>query len=406
MNNVYVYTAKNSPGSLVRGTLTAPGLNEALCEIHKNGLVPVDIRLQEGSITHGNSLTTWLGRNVGQADIIAFTRQLANLTQCEVPVSHSLKLIAKRSKKMALREMLEDVIRRVEDGATLSGALTTHKKHFPASYSHMIQSGEMSGQLGSVLQRIADFLEEEERRAAQVKAALYYPLFVLGTGICTIAVMLTFVVPKMSGLFEEFHNTLPLPTKILLSASHLLAGQWLLLTAILGIFFYCFSFWLKTPQGKEEWDRNLLKLPLYGHFIYQAETSRMLRTLGMLLENGVEMIAALSAMRDVAGNSSLKVKLKTVLDDVNGGSNLSQALNRCGMFDETTVGLVHMGEESGDLPKSLNQIAVMYERETSAAATACLSLLGPTLLLVIVGFTGFVVAALLLPIAQMDMLVR
>ncbi len=407
MKNTYVYTAKNAPGSVVRGTLTAPSLNDALGELLKGGLVPVDICSQEEvSASVKFSARTVMERGMGKADVVAFTRQLANLTECDLPVIKSLRLIAKRSKKMALRNVLEDVIRQVEDGATLSEALAGHKPHFSSSYIHMIRSGEMSGQLGGLLRRIADFLDEDQRRALQIKTALYYPLFVLGVGIFTIAVMLTFVVPKMSGLFAEFKTGLPLPTKILLAASHALGEHAVLLTGLLGIVWYIFYSWVKTPDGKEKWDRTLLKIPMYGQFINQTEMTRILRTLGMLLENGVEMIAALLATRDVVLNDSLKAHFKNIIDDVSGGSRLSEALNRSDLFDETMAGLVHMGEESGDLPKSLNQMAVMYERETSAAATAYVSLLGPALLLVIVGFTGFVVAALLLPIAQMDMLVQ
>jgi type II secretory pathway component PulF len=407
MKRAYSYTAKNSPEMIVRGRLVASSLNDALSELMKSGLVPIEIGLPEDFPAEKKIYgIVPLDRGIKSPDILYLTRQMANLTDCDLPVIQSIKLIAKRAKKTALKKLLESMAQQIEDGAMLSAAMAEHPAYFPSSYVHMVKSGEISGQLGKALRRVADFLDEDARQMSQIRAALYYPLFVFGVGIFTVTVMLTFVVPRMSNLFEEFQASLPLPTKILLAASYGLRDHGIPILLMAGTAGYCFCSWIQSGEGRSKWDAMLLRLPWFGPFLYQSEMVRLLRTLEMLLDNGVDMLAAITATREVMRNSVLKNSLKAVIAEVRGGASLSQGLSRNKIFDETVVGLVNMGEESGDLPKSLNQLAAMHERETASASAMFLSLLAPALLLLIVGFTGFVVAALLLPIAQMDILVR
>ncbi len=398
MKMQYVYTAKKGPKECVRGSLAAANLNEALNELASNGLIAVEIkRSSNGPIWRAGITVT---------DINVLTNQLANLTECDVPLAKCLRLISRRVRNPAARELLEDLLRRIEDGAMLSEAVAAHPRYFSSPYIHMVRAGEMSGQLSAVLRKLAELLDQQEDLASRIRLAMYYPLFVLAVGILTITVMLTFVVPRMSGLFDEFHASLPIPTKILLSVSQGLQQHWPGLVIILAGLTYFFLHWSGSAQGRCQWHAFLVRIPLYGSFVYQTEMTKILRTLGILLEHGVETVAALSAAGEVTGNAALKNRLAEAVRDVKDGKSLSKALAGQTMFDEIVVSLVDMGEESGNLPKGLEQAALMHERETSQTASAFLSLFGPALLVVIVGFTGFVAAALLLPVLQMDMVAR
>jgi type II secretory pathway component PulF len=399
MNKSYTYTAKKGPLEIVRGNLAAVSLDEALKALTAEGLRPLEIRLSV------NNRAAWRVE-VTAADINVMTHQLANLTECDVPLVQSLRLIGRRVNKPAVLELVEDMITRIEEGAMLSQAVGAHPRYFSSSYVHMVKAGEMSGQLGAVLRKLEQLLEQEAELSSRIRLAMYYPLFVLAVGILTIMVMLTFVVPRMSGLFEEFHAALPIPTKILLGLSQGLQQHWPFLVFVLAVLGYVFSRWVGSSHGRRKLDVFLVRLPLYGDFVYQTEMTRVLRTLGMLLGHGVEMVAALSAAREVVGNAVFKDGLEKTLNDVKDGMNFSKALAGQAMFDELVVSLVNMGEESGDLSKGLQQAAVIYERDTCRATAVFLSLFGPALLVVIVGFTGFVAAALLLPVLQMDMAVK
>ena len=404
--NLYAYTAKNSPGKLIDGKIHARTLNDAARQLTQNGLAPVELQeFKEDILEHDRHRNVWRMRDaVGRRDVITFTRQLAGLNECHVPVLSGLNMIAKRCRKQTLKDLIREVSRRVADGQSLSSALSTYPRYFSQAYVHMVKAAELSGQLGPVLTRLADMLEEHEERRAQIQSALYYPLFVLGLGVLTVTVMLVFVIPRLSGLFEEFNAQLPWTTMVLIHLSRGLGRYWFLILGAAGAGFYGLRFWLKSVDGKMALDSFLLRMPLCGSWMVRMETAKILKTLGMLLENGVAMAHALAATCDVTDNAVLNNDLRGVLNKVKEGSSLSKALSQNLWFDDVVCGVAGMGEETGDLSKGLNQAAAMYEREAAYQSQVFLSLLGPALLLGIVSFVGFIVMALLMPIFKANFL--
>lgn len=404
--NLYAYTAKNSSGTLVDGKIYARTPNDAARQLTQNGLTPVELQeIKESVIRHDYRRNAGRMRDsIGRRDVITFTRQMAGLAECHVPVLNGLRMMAQRCRKETLKDLIKDVDRRVGDGQTLSSALTAYPRYFSQAYVHMVKAAELSGQLGPVLTRLADMLEEHEERRAQVLSALYYPLFVLGIGVLTVTIMLVFVIPRLSGLFEEFNAQLPWMTTVLIHLSRGLGRYWFLILGALGSGFYGLYIWAKTVDGKIALDSILLRVPLCGPWIIRMEEVKILKMLGMLLENGIAMPHALAATCEITDHVLLKKDLQEILKKVKEGSRLSKALGQSLWFDGVLSGAAGMGEETGDLSRSLKQVAAMYEREADDQSRAFFSLLGPVLLLGIVTFVGFIVMALLMPIFEANFL--
>ena len=218
---------------------------------------------------------------IGRRDIIAFTRQLAGLIGCHVDVVKGLKGMAKRCRNRALEQLIIDINKKVADGQPLSSTLARYPKYFSLTYVHLVKAAELSGQLGPVLTRIADMLQDNEERKAQVRAAMYYPLFVFVLGLVMITVMLTFVIPRLSGLFTEFGARLPWSTSILIHISGFLVEYGIFIVVLLVVVVYGLQVWARSVDGKKRVDMFVLRAPLYGVWVTQIESVKIFKTLAM-----------------------------------------------------------------------------------------------------------------------------
>ena len=217
----------------------------------------------------------------------------------------------------------------VQNGDSLSGVMAQYPAVFPAYYVNMVKTGEVGGQLDKVLQRLADHLEKEHETRGKIRSSLAYPAFVLGVGILTVFVLLTFVIPRLSVMFEDLDQALPLPTLILMHLSGFFARYWWLLLGILVIIKIYWDQWTRSIQGRLWCDGFLLKIPLLGEFVRDAEIGRFARTLGTLLESGVPLTTALNAIHPTIGNLILRDEIKKVSKAVTEGQALKSALGQC-----------------------------------------------------------------------------
>ncbi len=411
----YHYTAKEGPKKRVKGVIEAENETTAIRKIIASGFMPMEInvmaRPQERITEESSSLRfQWLrsfsAKSVKLRDIAAFTQEMSDLIDASVPIVKSLQLIAQQTKKGFWKEVVEKMYGYVRDGGSFAGALAQHPKIFSPFYINMVKTGEAGSPLEKVLARLAVYLQKQQETKGKVSSSLAYPAFLLGVGMITMFVLLTFVIPRLATMFDDLDQALPLPTIMVTNLSSFCAHYWWL---ILGIIILTGTFVgkvLRTPKGRRWFDHLQLRAPVFGEFVVALEAGRFARTLGTLVESGVPIHLALDSVGRTMDNVVLKEEIQKVSQEVLNGASLKKALRQCPFFPESATNVVAVGEETGHLDKSLYKIADTYERKTDQAVKTMLSLLGPLCLVAIVSVIGFVVIALLLPIFQMNLLIQ
>jgi type II secretory pathway component PulF len=400
------YQAVQSGGASVEGVIEADDRKTALQLLGQRGLFPS--KLEADAANNGSSAASpkqtslSFGRGVGRKEITAFTREMSALLGAAIPIPQALESLGEEEENPALRAIVLGISESVRKGDSFSAALAAHPQLFTTLYTSMIRVGEEAGVLPQVMNDLADLLEHEDEVRGEVKAAIAYPLFVLGFGFVTVAVLLTVVLPRLFGMLQEMLKVLPLPTLILLRVSSALHQHWLLIlvsaVAIVGGLWWA----LRTPRGAEMWDRIKLRIPLMGSVFRSAALGRFARTLGTLVKSGVSLLPALKIVENTIGNRVLAAQIARVAEETRGGDSLATPLRKLGIFPKTVVQMIDVGEESGKLDEMLLKVADIEERHMRARTKTLISLLAPILILIVGALVGFMVIALLLPIFKMS----
>lgn len=424
---VYDYKAKKGPTEIVSGRIEAATADEAVDRLSREGLVPVRVEEakagkeapkpaakpakteERGGIASApapKAGTIRLFNGVRSSDITLFGRQLATLLKSGVPILRAIWIISEQSEKPALRAMLDDAQDKIRNGKTLSSVLESYPKYFSPLYIAMVKTGEDSGALETALRRVSEYRQKQEEILSHVRTALAYPILMAVTGAGTIAFMLTFVIPKLSGIFSSLGGHLPLPTRILMSVSGLFREPVFWAAAGTALFAAVVALKAFPKQMAELWSRLSLKLPFLKGFILKAELARFSRTLELLIQCGLPILRAIEIATPVLGNSVLRARFAQARKDLTGGGSLGKSLRECGVFPLFMTNLVSVAEESGRLDEAMGEIAHFYEHETEEAVKVMTSLLEPLMILVMGLIVGFIVIAMMLPMFEMNMMVR
>ena len=423
----FIYKAKSGPHKIVDGLIEAPTQSAAVRQVIAMGLTPLEVAQaplktesdtgQAAAQTHRArpSVIPAVGkfrlplppaRMVSGKEVVFFTRQMSDLIEAAVPILRSLQIVANQTRHPYFKNLIEQMYISVQNGGSLSAALGQYPSVFPDFYVNMVKTGEVGGHLEKVFKRLSDYLEKESETRGKINSSLAYPLFVLGVGVLTIFVLLTFVIPRLSVMFEDLDQALPLPTVILVNLSGFFARYWWLLLGVFVIIKIYGGQWLRSPQGRLWLDSFKLRIPFWGEFIKTVEIGRFARTLGTLLESGVPLTTALGTIYPTIDNVVMREEIQKVSKGVTDGLALKSALGQCVFFPEMAVSMVSIGEESGHLEKGLYKIAETLERQADETVKVMTSLLGPAVLVVIVSIVGFAVIAMLLPIFRMNLLIQ
>src|SRR5262245_10637725 len=346
------------------------------------------------------------GSRIKRKEVTAFTREMAALLGASIPIPQALGGLGEEEENPALREVVLNITDSVRKGAALSAGLEEHPRPFKQPYVSMVRVGEEAGALPKVMTDLADLLEHEDEVRGEVISAVSYPVFVLAFGVFTVTLLLTIVLPRLFGMFEEMLPILPLPTLILLKVSGFFhrAWPWILTAAVgagIGLRWY-----FRTPRGAEVRDNTKLRLPVIGSVFRAAALSRFARTLGTLARSGVSLLPALKIVENTIGNRVLAHQIARVAEETRGGDSFAAPLRKLGIFPNTVVQMIDVGEESGKLDEMLLKVADIEERQMRARTKTLISLLGPALILCVGALVGFIVIALLLPIFKMSQMLR
>ncbi|HRZ39689.1 MAG TPA: type II secretion system F family protein [Candidatus Omnitrophota bacterium] len=405
----FVYKAKRSPSEIVEGLIDADDAEAAVARLLKMGLSPVDVHVKDGggaAAFSGRRRLRGRFRKASRADVSMFLQQFSDLNGSSLPVLQSLEFMERQTQHPFLRETVRLMAADVRDGASLSEAMARHPRVFSNVVVHVVRSGEMSGKLTAVLGYLSDVLEQEQEMRSRVSASLVYPALIFCVGVVTVFVLLTWVIPRIVGIFEDLGEALPLMTRMLIGVSLFFQKFWWmigLITALIGLGGYRkFS----TPEGRLQFDSILLKVPLFGNMLRCSVLARFARTLGMLIQSGVDIVSSLETVQDVSGSEALKRDLVQAAARVRDGERLTAALAVSPFFSEMSLSLISIGETSGELGSGLLKLARFYERQTQRAVKLITSLIEPVLILVLGIFVGFIVLAMLMPIFRMNLMVQ
>lgn len=398
---LYQYQAFDQAGVLRKGSEDAVSESDLRQRLRSQQLYPKEIRVSRNT---SRSFIPKRGTNYKRA-LTLFTRQFEVLMDATIPYDKALQLIIEQTEDVGFKEILAEVRARVVEGGSLADALQLYPKIFPEMYVSMIRSGENSGNLGTILKRLADYYETQERLRGRLKSAMIYPAFMLVFSLLVVVFMVTYIVPKITQIFASKGTLLPLPTRILMGLSDFMVNSWYLVLIGLIILIFGFSAFLRSEFGKKVLQQLQLKAPLIGPLMQKVLIARFCQTLGTLLGSGVDLKTALEISRHVVVNQLLMDQLNKMIIEVNNkGIPLSAAMGRTGYFPDYVQHVVAIGEEAARVDELLERVANRMQEEVSRLLEGLTALLQPTMIVLMGGIVGFIALSVLLPMLNMNQL--
>jgi general secretion pathway protein F len=398
------YKAKKSLHDIVEGILEAETVEQVIEKLEQQGMVAISVDQAKNVNKEGQakSKNIKLGK-WGLKQLVLFTQKLYNLSKSRVELLSALRLLQQASNENTERALLDDIIRNIKEGMTFSQCLSRYPKYFSPLYINIIRTGESSGQLKDSLAQILSRLQRSEELRNKVRQALAYPIFMIIVGIGTIFVMLTFILPRLAGMFEDFQATLPLPTLILLAVADFLKKYWVFI--IIGFAILISLLQKRRSDGSTILSRLQYHIPLIRRLIYKQSIANFSTSTALLLKSGVTLLSALTITAPIIGNPEQIKQLGQVSGDIKDGSSFSQALSKFKIFPDFFVQMIRVGEEGGRLDSVLEDIANSYEQEIEGDLKIISSLLEPAIILILGLVIGGIVMAVLLPIFNINTLV-
>jgi type II secretory pathway component PulF len=414
----FSYRARNSQGGLVEGVLDCPDRAVAIRQIEQLHYIPVRIEVvaSEPPVAkpgkNGAAVATATANapapaaptqklKIPHGQLLIFTEQLGHLLKAGMTLDEGLSVLEKRLKQPRVQQMTHALHQALVDGRSFSQALRDFPRIFPAIYVNLVAAGEASGALPDILARLVEHLMQAKNLRDRVQQALIYPAFLAVAGAGLITIFITFMVPQLTAFMTQNGGTLPVPTRILLAAHHLLTGYWWvgILLVVGGVLAY--RAFVRTDEGRIAWDHFRLMIPGYGRIIRHRYYAQFSRTLGTLMENGVPLLRAIDLVSEIAGNRYLETKLTEVRRAVIDGANLSAALSAQNLFPDLFTDMMAVGEQTGHFAQTMQTIADVYERELDRTVKVISALIPPVIIVMIAIVVGFVVYSILSAVFEM-----
>jgi general secretion pathway protein F len=398
----FKFEASDPAGRIEKGLVEADSAVAARAALRARGLIPLAV----DDVKPTGPATVRLRRRFNDAELALTTRQLSSFLAAGLPVAQALGATIDQAEQPGVREIFAAVRSDVFAGHRLAEALAQFPREFPEVYRATVAAGEDSGELAGVMERLAQYLEERQALRGKVSAAFIYPAVVTLVAIAIVIFLMAYVVPQVVEVFRQSRQGLPWPTRFLLGTSAVVrvAGIWILLALVAGGF--GFRAWLKIPARRLAWHGFLLRLPLFGRILRGLDTARFASTLSILSGAGVPLLRALEAARATLVNSVLANAVTQIIEQVREGNTLSGSLARSMFFPPVLVHLAARGESTGQLSTQLERAATNLSREAERRAIALSTLLEPLLILAMGAIVLGIVLAVLMPIIEINQLVR
>jgi type IV pilus assembly protein PilC len=392
----YKYKARNQAGEIQEGIVEASTTSNATAVLQQHNLVVVSIQSEKDNGLLAGLSRYWEG--VSTKEFVIFSRQLAVMIEAKVPLMTAFKGISEQSTNPYLGKVLAMVLSDIDEGKSLSESLKRHPEVFSNLYVNMIQSGEVSGNLQKALEDLADNIEKNYTLTQKVKGVLYYPAFIMFAFVSVAFIMLTFVIPKLMDILKETNATLPITTKILLLTGDFMQKWWwaVLIAIFLGV--GSLIYYLRTEEGKKEFDVISLKTPIVGRVLMYVYLARFSENLGTLVKSGLPIVSALQISAQVIGNSVFERDINEAADKVKSGGTIGEVLGTKPEFPPIMTQMIRVGEETGKLDTTLESMSNFYGREADQIVSNLSSIVEPILIVILGAGVGVLVFSIIVPI--------
>ena len=400
----YRFQAADASGKFQKGILDADSARQARAMIRDRGLTPLEVETLENRQASGGSVV--LGGRLRDADLALCTRQLSSLLSARLPLERALNAVVEQAESARVRERFAAVRSDVVGGQTLSQSMAKFPRDFPETYRALVGAGEHSGDLAKVMAKLADYVESRTALVSKVKMAFTYPAIVTFVALAVIVALLTYVVPQVVGVFNQTRQKLPLLTVILIQVSDFVRVYgWVLVTGVVAAIL-AFRYSLRAPTARLAFHQRMLRMPMFGRLIRGVNTARFASTLSILTGSGVPLIRSLEAGAATLSNEALKANVLDALARVREGVPLSRALGAGKQFPPMLIHMIASGEATGELPEMLERAAETMSQEVERRTLTMTTLLEPILILIMGAIVLMIVLAVLLPIIEINQLVK
>ncbi|MBI3012394.1 MAG: type II secretion system F family protein [Elusimicrobia bacterium] len=396
----YTYKGRSSTGVVTDSFIMAPDVNTARALLRAQKLTILDLKEKGESIV--DKVKVLFGPKVTSVDLVLFSRQLSTLVGAGVPLVQGLTILEDQIENPAFKKVVVGLRLDIEAGMGIADTMKKYPEAFDNLYVSMIRAGELGGILDTILDRLSGYLEASEELKAKVKSALMYPIVVMSIAIGITWFLLVFIIPKFEEMFSSFGQELPLPTKLLLSASRFMGTYWYIYVPIpIGLFFV-FRTLLKKRDFARKADALTLKLPIFGTILKKVAVAKFTRTFSTLIKAGVPILQALDTVAQTAGNIIVEEAVLTAKGSIREGERIAKPLAESKVFPTMVVSMISIGEETGNLDTMLAKIAEFYESEVNAAVEGLTSMIEPLVIVFMGAVIGTIVVAMFLPMFNMS----
>ncbi len=398
---VFKYRVKGADGNVQAGYVEAESRDAAGQALTSRGY---DIYLleEERHAIGGAGRTRGFLNRITAKDLVIVSRTLSVMVSASVPVVEAIRNIARQSENPRLQAILSQIATEIEGGTRFSDALEKHGEVFGGFYINMVRAGETSGQLIDVLEYLADQLEKDYDLQAKITGAMIYPAFIV-TGLAVVGfIMMSFVIPKLTAILQEANVPLPFSTRMLIFVSGVFANDWWLILMGVGVCIFAIRAWLSTPSGRYAWDRFKLRIPIFGLLLRNVYVVRFSRSLATLNKGGVDMVSALEIVSGVMGNAAWKQLVFETIREVNDGNSIVTAMQRQRFVPATMIQMLGVGEQTGKLQEVLQRVSSFFAREIDNTVANLVSLIEPSIMVLLGIGVGVMVSAILLPLYSLS----
>jgi general secretion pathway protein F len=400
MPTAYHFKAVASDGKVRTGTLTADTDKWVAQELRRQGLIPVYVGVDEKKSGFELKMPSFGGGR--RRDVLFFTQELSTLLNSGIPLDRALAISGEITERPQFRFIILDILRVLKGGKSLADSLTTHPEYFSDLYTNMVRAGEASGSLAQIFERLSEFERTRDDLRSYIITAMIYPALLATVGLASVIVLMTYVVPKFATVFTESHMKMPLPTKMMLAASAALQTYGWMVVAAVAVIAFVFTSYIRTTQGRLNWDRVRLNFPILGDALRKAETARFARAMATLVANSVPLVQCIQISAAILNNKYIAGTLEQVSQGIKRGEGIANPIRKAGAFPPLAAHLLAVGEETGRIDQMFSRMADIYETDTRAAIRRFTALFEPLIILTMGIMVGALILSMLLAITSIN----
>ena len=401
---LYSYKGLHHSGREVKSTLNSDNLASAKQRIKAQGIMLLSIEEQKASSQSKGFTLSFLAKKVDIGELSLMTRQLSTLIKARIQIVQALSALIDQTNNQQLKIILSEIKQKVNEGSSLAGALSDYPKVFNNVYVNMVEAGEASGSLDIVLVRLAEFTDAQVKLKNNIKKAMIYPVIIMIVGTILIGFIFGYVIPQIAKIFVSMKKALPLQTQLCIWISHVIKNYWFIIIIGCFISYYCLKKYIKTKEGKNKWDRLVLKIPVVGKLVTMINVSRFCSTLATLLNSGVPILISMRIIKNLISNVHMQQAVIKASESVSEGSSLAGPLIKSGLYPPMVTHMISLGEKSGELSPMLKIVAKNYEDEVDNRLSGLTSVLEPIMMVCMGVVVCFIIFSVVVPMMEINTL--